>query len=126
MPEPSPAVEAALRSWLEAKTRGDREAIASMLSADPCALGIGTEEGEWLVGPDAFIPAHRDAGAFDARIVELTAYEQGTVAWAAAKVQVEVEADRLLLVRVSLVLVEGGDGWKVVHSHASVPSDATW
>jgi hypothetical protein len=126
MPNPSPAVESVVRSLLDAKMRGDREAISALLSPSSSALAIGTEAGEWWAGPDEFFRAHCEASPFAAEIVELTAHEAGTAAWAAASVEVVLDAQQRLPVRVSVVLEKTHDGWKAVHTHASVASEATW
>jgi ketosteroid isomerase-like protein len=118
----SPEIEDALRGWLDAKMRGDREQIVAMLSGDPAALAIGTDPDEWFEGPAEFARAHGDGAEFDGRIESLQAHSAGEVGWAAVRASVDLDGGESFPVRLTLVLVREGDGWKVVQSHASAPS----
>jgi ketosteroid isomerase-like protein len=122
MPERSREVEEVVRTWLDAKQAADPEGIARRLSGYKGALGIGTDATEWWSGADAFAAGHTGGGAFAASITTLEAHVHGQVAWAAVDATVETGEPAGLRIRLTLVLVEELDGWRVVQSHASVPA----
>jgi hypothetical protein len=124
MPQPSPELEAQLRSWLEAKMRGDRAGIASMLSRDSGVLAIGTDQDEWFEGANEFVRIHTEGGAFEGKIFSIRAHTEGNAAWAAIRATLALEDQRTLPIRLSLVLIDVGEQWLIVQSHASIPSDA--
>jgi ketosteroid isomerase-like protein len=115
----SPELETTLRDWLEAKMRGDRDLIVALLSDDAGVVAIGTAEEDWAAGPDAFAHIHSDGGAFDGTIETLEVREHGDSAWGTVRAQVRWD-DEEITVRLSVVLLREPDGWRVVHTHASV------
>ena len=117
----SEEIEDAVRRWLEAKMRGDRDAIVEMLSADVGTLAIGTDASEWFEGPEDFTRVHGDGGAFQGEIEELQGHSSGPVGWAAIRASVDFGEGERLAVRLTLVLVKEGPAWRIVQSHASVP-----
>lgn len=123
MPERSREVEKVVRAWLEAKQAADANGIARRLSAYEGALAIGTDEDEWWSGADRSVGAHVGGGPFTAAISALEAHAHDSVAWAAAEATIETGAPGGLAVRLTLVLVEEVDGWRIVQSHASSPAD---
>lgn len=74
-----PEIEEAIRGWLDAKMRGDREPILELLSEYAGVVAIGTDSDEWFEGPEAFARAHGDGGPFDGVIESLRAQSAGTV-----------------------------------------------
>jgi ketosteroid isomerase-like protein len=122
MPERSREVEQAVRTWLDAKQAADAEGIARRLSGYKGALAIGTDAAEWWSGADRFAAAHTSGGAFTATLTTLEAHVHGAVAWAAVDATLETAAPGGIGVRLTLVLVDELDGWRVVQSHASLPA----
>jgi ketosteroid isomerase-like protein len=122
MPQRSPEVEQIVRNWLDAKQAADGTAIRAGLS-DYCeALAIGTDASEWWAGAAAFADAHAAGSGFTASLEHVEAHSHGPVAWAAVRALVETGEAGGMPVRLTLVLVQAGDGgWRVAHSHASVP-----
>ena len=118
MPERARDVEDVVREWLEAKQAGDDTGVARHLSAYKGALAVGTEAHEWFSGADRFAEAHTGGGPFSATVEDLEAHHHGPVAWAAFAAMLGDGAR----IRVTLVLVEELDGWRVVQSHASAPA----
>jgi ketosteroid isomerase-like protein len=121
MPERARDVEEVVRTWLEAKQAADADGIARRLSAYKGVLAIGTDADEWFSGVDAFAGAHTGAPGFTAALNTLEAHRHGPVAWAALDADVETGEPGGLPVRLTLVLVEELDGWRIVQSHASTP-----
>src|SRR5688572_18095040 len=122
MPERARDVEEVVREWLEAKQAGDPAGVAQHLSAYKGAVGIGTDAGEWWSGADEFAAAHIGGGPFIGSIGALEAHRHGPVAWAAVDATIDTGEGEGTPVRLTLVLVEELDGWRVVQSHASVPA----
>lgn len=124
MPERARDVEEVVREWLAAKQAGDAAGVSRHLSAYKGALGIGTEADEWWDGADAFASGHLSGGAFRASVASVEAHRHGPVAWAAVSGTIDAGGPEKSAVRLTLVLVEELDGWRVVQSHASVPAAA--
>jgi ketosteroid isomerase-like protein len=122
MPERARDVEQVVREWLDAKQSGDAEAIARRLSAYKGVLAVGTDAGEWWSGVDRFSGAHMAGGSFRASLTALEAHAHGAVAWAAVDATIHAVSGGDVAIRLTLVLVEELDGWRIVQSHASVPS----
>jgi ketosteroid isomerase-like protein len=121
MPEHAPEVEAVVRRWLAAKQAGDADGIGELLSLYPGALAIGTDVEEWWPGAEAFAGAHTATGPFAASVELVEAHREGPAAWAAVRAIIETGQPGGFPVRLTLVLVQAGDGWKIVQSHASTP-----
>jgi ketosteroid isomerase-like protein len=85
-------------------------------------LAIGTDAREWWSGADSFAAAHTSGGAFTASLATLEAHVHGPVAWAAVDATLETGEPGGMGLRLTLVLVEERDGWRVVQSHASLPA----
>ncbi|MFL5846926.1 MAG: nuclear transport factor 2 family protein [Solirubrobacteraceae bacterium] len=121
MPERARDVEEVVRTWLDAKQAADPQGIARRLSAYKGVLAIGTEAGEWWPGVDAFADAHTGGGPFSGTVNTVEAHRHGPVAWAAVDATIETDEPDGVSVRLTLVLVEELDGWRIVQSHASTP-----
>src|SRR3954470_23566469 len=114
MPERSREVEEVVRTWLEGKQAAEADGIARRLSAYKGTLAIGTDATEWSSGADRFAAAHTSGGAFTASLTTLEAHVHGPVAWAAVDATVETGEPGGMRLRLTLVLVEELDGWRVV------------
>jgi ketosteroid isomerase-like protein len=122
VPERSREVEEVVRVWLGAKQAADAEGIARRLSGYKGTLAIGTDATEWWSGADDFAAAHTSGGAFSASLTRLEAHVHGPVAWAAVDATLETGDPGGMALRLTLVLVEELDGWRIVQSHASLPA----
>lgn len=121
MPERARDVEDLIRTWLEAKQAADVVGIARRLSGYKGGLAIGTDADEWWSGADLFAEAHTSGGVFKATVNTIEAHRHGPVAWAAVDATVESGEHQGTAVRLTVVLVEELDGWRIVQSHASTP-----
>src|SRR4051812_4883165 len=119
MPERAREVEEVVRTWLEAKQAADVEGIVRRLSAYKGVLAVGTDPSEWWSGADRFAAAHTNGPAFTASLNALEAHRHGPVAWAAVDATLETGEPGGIAIRLTLVLVEELDGWRIVQSHAS-------
>ena len=122
MPERAREVEEVVRTWINAKQAADVDAIARRLSAYKGVLAIGTDAEEWWSGADQFSTAHTSGAPFSASLTTLEAHVHGSVAWAAVSAVIDTGEPVGVTIRLTLVLVEELDGWRVVQSHASVPA----
>jgi ketosteroid isomerase-like protein len=122
MPTRAQDVEEVVRAWLDAKQAADAEGIARRLSAYEGVLAVGTEAEEWWSGVDRFSDAHTSGGAFTASLNALEAHVHGQVAWAAVDATLNTAEPEGMSIRLTLVLIEELDGWRIVQSHASVPA----
>jgi ketosteroid isomerase-like protein len=122
MPQRAREVEDLVRTWLAAKQTADADGISRRLSAYKGALAIGTGADEWWSGADRFAAAHVGGGPFTASLTTLEAHAHGPVAWAAVDATIDTGEPGGTAVRLTLVLVEELDGWRIVQSHASTPA----
>ena len=122
MPERARDIEEVVREWLEAKKAADADGIARHLSAYKGALAIGTEADERFSGADEFAAAHTSGGPFEASLDAIEAHHHGPVAWATVDATIDTGEPEGMAIRLTLVLVEELDGWRIVQSHASTPA----
>jgi len=122
MPQRARDVEEVVRTWLEAKQAADGDGISRRLSAYKGALAVGTGAAEWWSGADRFAAAHTSSGTFTAALTTVEAHVHGPVAWAAVDANLGSGEPEGMAVRLTLVLVEELDGWRIVQSHASTPA----
>lgn len=121
--EPSEEIRRVVGRWLAATAEGDVDSLLGRMSDDDGALSIGTDPDEWWHGRETFAVWRRqleEAGPFPFRLVEIEAWEEGTVGWAAARVSID-PPEHVRDARLSCVLhLERGE-WKVVQHHLSLP-----
>src|SRR3954451_17545952 len=120
-PERSREVEEVIRTWLDAKQAADADGIARRLSAYKGVLAVGTGASEWWSGADRFAASHTNGAAFTASVNAVEAHRHGPVAWAAVDATIDTGEPGGVAIRMTLVLVEELDGWRIVQSHASTP-----
>lgn len=119
MPRRAPDIEDLVRAWLDDKQAARPEGIGQRLADYEGALAIGTEHDDWSAGREAFRTAHLSGGPFTASVDAVEAHQEGPVAWAAVRAVIETGDPGGLPVRLTLVLVDSEDGWRIVQSHAS-------
>src|SRR4051795_1338751 len=123
MPDRSREGGEVVRIWLDAKQAADAVGTARHLSGYKGTLAIGTDATEWWSGADRFAAAHTSGTAFTASLTTVEAHVHGPVAWAAVDATLETGEPGGMGLRLTLVLVEELDGWRIVQSHASLPAD---
>ncbi len=88
----SEEIRRVINRWLMAVTSGDADPSLERLSGHHGALTIGTDPDEWWHGPETRAVWGRqleELGGMPVTWDEIEAWEEGTVAWAAAKMTVE-------------------------------------
>jgi adenylate cyclase len=119
--ESSEEIRRVLRRWIAAVARGDVDAVLGRLSELDSALTIGTDPAEWWHGRETFAIWQRqleEAGPFPFEAVEIEAWEEGTVGWAAATVNVGLAAEAREARLTTVLHLERGE-WRVVQHHLS-------
>lgn len=115
---------ALLAEFVDELNRGDGEAAVRRFASAGELLVIGTGSDEWLEDPDIVRDAFRqEAGTLHADFEQVKAYEEGPFGWVAARGRMTLPDGEAVPVRWTLVLHRGSDGWKILHTHLSVPDD---
>jgi SnoaL-like domain len=116
-----------LEQMVEAQNAGDPDRFLATLAMRPDALHIGSDPDEWWTAEE--LSRSLNVGVnFGIKLVmdDVSVHaETEDVAWAVGRGHFENEAGKSRPMRMSAVLIRAGDGWKVVHLHASigVPND---
>jgi adenylate cyclase len=114
-------VERLYRSWAAL----EYESMVEAITTGQCALMIGSDPGEWWVGPKEITAVLRAQGqempGIQFEIDEITAWKEGAIGWAAAKAQLVAENRPPIPSRSTLVFREEGAYWRIVQWHFSIP-----
>lgn len=120
-PELVHLVERLFRSWSEL----DYESLIEAMSRDPGTLMIGSDPGEWWLGPKDIAAVLRtqvhEMPSFRFEDLEISAWKEGGFGWAAAKAHFLTEDQPPVLTRTTVVLREEGPYWRIVQWHFSIP-----
>lgn len=128
----NPQVEQAVMKALNNIARGYAQKDTSMVldnyKNDPGVIGIGTGIDEWRVGWDEIKKGiernMEQADNISIRFTQHSVKSHGTVAWFVASCDINLvvdSAERSLVGRFTGILEKGGEGWKIVQSHLSLP-----
>ena len=121
--EPSEEIRRVIERWTTANAQGDDPALLARLSSHPGTLMIGTDPEEWWRGSEALAVWTRqleEIGPFPVRVVEIDAWEEGSVGWAGVKQAVDWEGGTIESRATYVLHLERGE-WKIVHLHWSFP-----
>ena len=120
--ERSPAIAALVHDMYRAVSTGDAGTLTGMLTARDGMLFIGTDPEEWFEDPEticAMLTGQASAG-LTVRAGSVTAYEEGTVGWAADQGAFVLPDGTEMPFRITVVFHRENGAWKVVQEHASV------
>jgi class 3 adenylate cyclase len=121
--EPSEEIRRVIERWTMANAQGDDPALLARISNHPGTLMIGTDPEEWWRGSEALAIWTRqleELGPCPVRVVEIDAWEEGTVGWAGVKEAVDWEGGTIESRATYVLHLERGE-WKIVHVHWSFP-----
>jgi ketosteroid isomerase-like protein len=132
--ERSRELEQLVSDWFAAASRGDASLLDRHVSGDPRARLVGSDPDEWLQGGDAIAQFLRGelegaAGAVTFSASETEAYADGSVGWAATKLQITRPDGMHVSPRWTAVFVRDGETWQFVQVHASIAvpnAEAGW
>jgi SnoaL-like domain len=122
VPERSPEIERFVREFIEAKARGDTEAVERAISHGEGVLAIGTDAAEWGEGHEVVAALHapgEQATRVRPVLEAVEAFREGDVGWAAVRGRFEFEETHVPVRLTVVVRMEDG-GWKAVQTHASI------
>jgi ketosteroid isomerase-like protein len=112
-----------LLSFYEAYTRGDIPFVLDLFSRADGALVIGTDPGEWWAGSETIrrvVEAQmEETGGVGFAPGAPQAYCEGTVGWIADRPTFTLPDGTERPVRITAVLRQEDDGWKIVQFHGS-------
>jgi adenylate cyclase len=118
-------IEAIVRRLWAARTSGDLEVMKGLWSSSEHLLIIGSDEQEWLEGPRESIPvatAQVEEWPIEkSELLNLRAYEEGSVGWAAIAERRTNTNGRTTTFRRSIVFMLEHGSWKIIQSHFSAP-----
>lgn len=121
----SPDVKNAMLRMYSAYSAGDVAALLELSSREAGILAIGTDPEEWWEGYDliagvteAFFP--EVGGTVELISGDLSAFEEGTVGWAADNGKLRLPDGREVPIRITVVFHLEGGAWKIVQQHSSI------
>ena len=119
-------VEHVFRRFLDASGEGDVDGVLAMVDDEVC-LAIGTDQQEWLAGPNVVVGVLRAQYEVLSWVrwvtTDLEGYRSGEVGWVALQGFAHVPSGHRFGARISAVLLRRVDGWRICHLHYSVPAD---
>jgi ketosteroid isomerase-like protein len=128
--ERSAELEELVVAWFKAASRGDASAVDEHVSFHEGARLIGSDPQEWFRGGNAIAEFLRGevrgaGGSVLFTPLEIEAFSEGTVGWAATRLKITMPDGRHVSPRWSAVFHQENGTWKFVQTHASVavPND---
>lgn len=115
--ERSPELEAWIRELL---TASDRSAVADTIAHGDDVLVIGINEYQWIEGGEEARQAWKLTPTIPAEVQDVRCYQEGPVAWMAARIVFPLRDGTHVSTRVTGVMRRELDSWKMVQTHASV------
>jgi adenylate cyclase len=120
----SPEIEAVFRRIFSALRDGDQRTFRNHFSPSPDLWWIGSDEREWFRGDpesvDLFEQQVREFGLVDVAYKRSEAYEDGSVGWIAAEVELFTTTVDVVPARITVVFVLDAGLWRVVQWHTSI------
>ena len=110
--------------WFKAAENGDVSWCDHHVSGNPDLRVVGTDPKEWLKGEKALGFLRNEAatvgGRVKVRIVEVEAYEEGSVGWGLALPEITLLDGNKVSPRWSAVFHREDKDWRMVQLHASI------
>ena len=129
--ETEAAIVAVMNEWMEHYENRNLDGLMGLVASDDDLFLFGTGIDEKRVGPEEFrYQAERDWAQTEALGFSLSSYyvsAAGPVAWVAAEGlgQGRVGGEEIQFpLRLTAVLQERDDGWRIMQSHISLPAAA--
>ena len=122
--EPSAEVQALMRRFYEAVSRGDFGSVDRLVSRRAGMKWIGTDPTEWWEDFEAVANSWRTQAAEIGGPMRIaggnaTAYQNGDVAWVSDRPAFHLSDGRTLPFRFTVVWLREPEGWRIVQAHAS-------
>ena len=108
----------------DAQSRGDASFFERRFSKKDGVLAIGSDPSEWWSGYDTitriFKTQLKEAGGFEVVADTPSAFQDGSVGWAAGRPTVKLPDGTEMPFRLTVVFQKEQDGWKIVQWHFSM------
>jgi hypothetical protein len=99
-------------------------AFLNALSTEPGTLLIGSDPKEWWNEPDqlrrALTAQNDELQGISAKVVHCEGWVEGTVGWAAARVETNIPDQPPVIMRFTATWAREEPNWRVVQGHASL------
>ncbi len=120
--EQSIALRDLVLQYYQALSSGDIAFIENLFSQHPGVLVIGSDPNEWWAGYKTIISGHKPdlEGMSNFIDVDIKAYTEGTVGWAASQVIMKGSDNPGIPFRITYVFHQENGSWKIVQEHVSV------
>lgn len=124
----SPEIEAVIRRYIDARSRGDFQRIRAVFSESDDFIAVGTREDDWIEGGTtllAMIQADWDSVETDHdEVRHIHAFENGDTGWAILEADRSTSDGQTFRYRLTCIYVLEEGAWRCLHSHYSIPEGA--
>lgn len=107
-----------------AQSNGDQTFFEQHFSRADGVVAIGTDPAEWWFGYDTitrvFAAQLKESGGFEILADQPVAYQQGVTGWLAGQPVLKLSDGSEIPFRLTVVLRQEEDGWKIVQWHSSI------
>lgn len=123
---PSEELEHVTRRIIEALVHDDYDALANLISEDPCLIMVGTDEEEYWEGRHTFFEIAKrqseelNRGDIRFSVDQVRAFRDGPFGWSVIRGSFALPDGRLAKTRTSYVFHLVAGQWRLVHSHVSI------
>ena len=123
--QPSAELRDVITGWFKAAESGDAAWRDRHVSSHPSLRIVGTDPDEWLKGEPAYAFLKNEAvtvgGRVRVKVLEVEAYEEGSVGWGLAFPEITLLGGQKVTPRWSAVFHKEDGKWRMVQLHASIP-----
>ena len=123
--QPSAELRDVITGWFKAAESGDAAWRDRHVSNHPSLRIVGTDPDEWLKGEPAYAFLKNEAatvgGRVKVKILEVEAYEEGSVGWGLALPEITLLDGQKVTPRWSAIFHREDGKWRMVQLHASIP-----
>ena len=123
--QPSTELREVIAGWFKAAESGDAAWRDRHVSSNSNLRIVGTDPDEWLKGEPAYAFLKNEAatvgGRVKVKVLEVEAYEEGSVGWGLALPEITLLDGQKVTPRWSAVFHREGGQWRMVQLHASIP-----
>ena len=126
--QPSEELEHVTRRIIEALVDNDHDALANLISDDPCLIMVGTDEEEYWEGRRAFLGVanlqREEMASFGVRYFapDIRAFRDGSFGWSVIRGSYVLPDGQSTKTRATYVFHLETGQWRLVHAHVSIGS----
>lgn len=124
----SPEIEALIRRFIDARSRGDFARVRALYSESDDFIAVGTREEDWIEGGTTLldmIQADWDSVETEHdEVRHIHAFENGDTGWAVLEGDRTTRDGKTFRYRLTSIYVLEEGAWRCLHSHFSIPEGA--